>query len=90
MTHRQFRQFLSDTEADHRDLVYYSEVRWLSRGAALKRFFDLRKEINTFMNEKGKSIPELTDTQWLIDLGFLTDVTHELNTLNVRLQGKKN
>ncbi|CAK1597303.1 unnamed protein product [Parnassius mnemosyne] len=89
LTHRQFQQFLSDTEANHRDVVYYSEVRWLSRGAVLKRFFDLRKEINTFMNEKGKSIPELTDTQWLIDLGFLTDVTHELNTLNVRLQGKK-
>lgn len=41
------------------------------------------------MNEKDKSIPELTDSQQLIDLGFLTDVTHELNTLNVRLQSKK-
>ncbi|XP_045504708.1 general transcription factor II-I repeat domain-containing protein 2A-like isoform X2 [Colias croceus] len=88
LSHRQFQQFLSDMEADHRDVVYYSEVRWLSRGAVLKRFFDLRKEINTFMNEKGKSVPELADNQWLIDLGFLTDVTHELNTLNVRLQGK--
>ncbi|CAH1634822.1 unnamed protein product [Spodoptera littoralis] len=88
LTHRQFQQFLADTEADHRDVLYYSEVRWLSRGAVLKRFFDLRKEINTFMNEKGKPIPQLTDTQWLIDLGFLTDITHELNTLNIRLQGK--
>ncbi|CAG9786413.1 unnamed protein product [Diatraea saccharalis] len=89
LTHRQFQQFLSDMEADYRDVVYYSEVRWLSRGAVLKRFFDLRKEINTFMNEQGKFIPELTDTQWLIDLGFLTDVTQELNTLNVKLQSKK-
>ncbi|CAH1173813.1 unnamed protein product [Phaedon cochleariae] len=88
LTHRQFQQFLSDMEADHRDVLYYSEVRWLSRGAVLKRFFDLRKEINTFMDEKGKSVPELTDPQWLIDLGFLTDLTNELNTLNVRLQGK--
>lgn len=42
------------------------------------------------MNGKGKSIPELTDSQWLIDLGFLTDLTHELKTLNIRLQGRKN
>ncbi|XP_045538423.1 general transcription factor II-I repeat domain-containing protein 2A-like [Papilio machaon] len=88
LTHRQFQQFLSDIESHHRDVLYYSEVRWLSRGAVLKRFFDLINEINTFMNEKGKPVPELTDPQWLIDLGFLTDLTHELNTLNVRLQGK--
>jgi hypothetical protein len=88
LTHRQFQQFLSDMEADHRDVLYYSEVRWLSRGAVLKRFFDLRKEINTFLIEKGKSVPELTDPQWLIDLGFLTDLTHELNMLNMKLQGK--
>jgi hypothetical protein len=75
-------------EVDHRDVLYYSEVRWLSRGAVLKRFFDLRKEINTFLIEKGKSVPELTDPQWLIDLGFLTDLTHELNMLNMKLQGK--
>jgi hypothetical protein len=60
-------------------------VRWLSRGAVLKRFFDFRKEINTFLIEKGKSVPELTDPQWLIDLGFLTDLTHELNMLNMKL-----
>jgi hypothetical protein len=71
LTHRQFQQFLSDMEADQRDVLYYSEVRWLSRGAVLKRFFDLRKEINTFLIEKGKCVPELTDPQWLIDLGFL-------------------
>lgn len=88
LTHRQFQQFLSEMEADHGDVLYYSEVRWLSRGAVLKRFFDLRKEINTFMNEKGKLVPELTDPQWLINLGFLTDLTYELNGLNVRLQGK--
>jgi hypothetical protein len=66
LTHCQFQQFLSDMEADHRDVLYYSEVRWLSGGAVLKRFFDLRKEINTFLIEKGKSVPELTDPQWLI------------------------
>lgn len=57
-------------------------MRWL------KHFFDLRKEINTFMNEKDKFVPDFTDQQWLMDLEFLTDLTHELYTPNVRLQGK--
>ena len=85
LTHRQFQQFLSDIDSEHRDVLYYSEVRWLSSGAVLKRLFDLKHEIKTFMNEKGKSVPELADLQWLIDLGFLTDLIHELNTLNVKL-----
>lgn len=88
LTHRQFQQFLKDMEADHRDVLYYSAVRWLSRGAVLKRFFDLRKEINTFMAGKGESVPQLTNPQWLINLGFLTDLTHELYMLNTKLQGK--
>lgn len=64
LTHRQFQQFLSDIKSQLRDVLYYSEVRWLSRGAVLKSFFDLKNEINAFMNEKGKSVSELTDSQW--------------------------
>jgi len=86
---KKFENISLSMETDYRDVVYHSEVRWLSRGTVLKKIFDFRKEIETFKDEKGKSIPELTDTQWLIDLGFLTDITYELNMLNVRLQGKK-
>lgn len=88
LTHRQFQKFLEDLEAEHGDVVYYCEVRWLSRGAVLERFFDLRKEIGNFMEMKGKPVEELTNKQWIIDLGFLTDLTKELNQLNKRLQGK--
>lgn len=88
LTHRQFQKFLEDLEADHGDVVYYCEVRWLSRGAVLERFFHLRKEIGNFMEMKGKPVEELNNKQWIIDLGFLTDLTLELNQLNKRLQGK--
>ncbi|CAG9125787.1 unnamed protein product [Plutella xylostella] len=40
------------------------------------------------MEMKGKTVEELTNKQWIIDLGFLTDLTKELNQLNKRLQGK--
>ncbi|KAG9278014.1 general transcription factor II-I repeat domain-containing protein 2-like [Astyanax mexicanus] len=88
LNHRQFQDFLSELNADYEDVLYHTEVRWLSRGRVLKRFNDLLPEINTFMLSKNKAVPELTDEEWKWHLAFLTDVTDLLNSLNVQLQGK--
>ena len=88
LNHRQFKEFLEDVEAEYGDLVYYCEVRWLSKGKMLKRFYELRSEIFTFMEMKGKSIPELSDDGWVRDLAFLVDLTSYLNDLNSKLQGQ--
>ncbi|XP_029638004.1 general transcription factor II-I repeat domain-containing protein 2-like [Octopus sinensis] len=61
LNHRQFKEFLEDIEAEYGDLAYYCEVRWLSKGKMLKRFYDLRSEIFTFLEMKGKSMSELSD-----------------------------
>lgn len=88
LNHRQFQDYLKIMEADSGDIVYFSEVRWLSRGKMLKRFYDLRNEIKSFMESKGKPVIEFDDENWLMDLAFLVDITTHLNELNVRLQGK--
>ena len=37
LNHRQFPEFFTqECEMDHDDVVYYSDVRWLSRGKVLK------------------------------------------------------
>ena len=54
LNYRQFRQFLDDIDTDHEDLLYYTEVRWLSRGKMLKRFYELKDEVSAFMTMKGK------------------------------------
>ena len=54
----------------------------------LKRFYDLRDEIATFMDMKGKIIPELSDNNWVRDLAFLVDLTMHFNDLNTKLQGQ--
>ena len=53
-----------------------------------KRFYDLRDEIGTFMDMKGKIIPELSDDNWVRDLAFLVDLTMHFNDLNRKLQGQ--
>ena len=84
---RRFRQFLDDMDEDYEDLLYFSEVRWLSRGKMMKRFYEL-KEVSAFMTMKGKEIPELQDIEWLNDLMFLVDITIYLNELNAKLQNR--
>ena len=88
LTHRQFQQFLSEIEAEYGDVLYHTEVRWLSRGKVLKRFFELRSEIDFFLTEKGAQREELSDPEWIWELAFLTDISQHLNELNTRLQGK--
>lgn len=77
-------------ESAYEDVLYYTEVRWLSRGRVLRRFFDLLPEINIFLQSKVETVRELTEPEWKWDLAFLTDVTEMLNHLNVQLQGKGN
>lgn len=88
LNHRQFKQFLEDIESEYGDLLFYTEVRWLSRGLTLQRFLNLIEEIQLFLAEKKNDVPELDNPDWLCDLAFLVDITNHLNVLNTRLQGK--
>ncbi|XP_025420898.1 general transcription factor II-I repeat domain-containing protein 2-like [Sipha flava] len=86
LNHRQFQNFLSEIESEYNDVLYHSNVR---RGKILKRFFFLRHEIEIFLIEKNKQYTQLNDGEWLWDLAILTDITHHLNLLNLKLQGKE-
>ena len=91
LNHRQFKSLLEEINAQYQDVLYFCEVKWLSRGAMLQRFYDLRNEIMTFLKQKNASfgINELGDPDWLTDLAFLTDFTLHMNKLNLQLQGKE-
>ncbi|KAG6930520.1 GTF2I repeat domain containing 2B [Chelydra serpentina] len=87
LQHRQFCAFFEGIESKYSDLLYFTEVRWLSRDSTLKRFFELKTEVKRFMEGIKMLVPQFEDHKWMTNLAFLVDVTHELNILNLKLQG---
>lgn len=87
--HRQFKAFLQSIEEEHYDIPYHCDVRWLSRGKVLQRFFELLTPIIHFLKEKQQSTDDMESPRFVQDLSFLSDIVGHLNDLNVRLQGKQ-
>lgn len=81
LCHRQLQQFLSKILAEYGDVVYHTDVRWLSQGSALSRFCSLRQEIGEILAEKGQPMGELSDPMWP------SEIKKHLNILNTSLQG---
>uniref|UniRef100_A0A3P9LX64 SPIN-DOC-like zinc-finger domain-containing protein n=1 Tax=Oryzias latipes TaxID=8090 RepID=A0A3P9LX64_ORYLA len=75
LSHRQFRAFLDEVDAQYKDILYHPEVRWLSRGQLITEFL-LSASMDT-------QIP--SDKRWIFDVAFMVDIT-DLNNLNVKLQ----
>lgn len=88
LNHRQFRSFLDEINAEFSGIPYFTEIRWLSRGRTLKRFYDIREHVAAFLEAKGNLCINFDDDKWMNDFSFLVDITQKLNELNVRLQGK--
>lgn len=93
LNHRKFVAFLDEVSAAYGDLQMHTEIRWMSRGKCLERFFALRTEIPVFLEDSIRCdtsayCSKLRDTDFLCDMAFLTDVTSHLNHLNMQLQGR--
>ncbi|XP_053410680.1 general transcription factor II-I repeat domain-containing protein 2B isoform X2 [Nycticebus coucang] len=87
LNHSEFTTLLYELDSQYGSLLYYTEIKWLSRGLVLKRFFESLEEIDCFMSSRGKPLPQLSSKDWVRDLAFLVDMTMHLNTLNISLQG---
>jgi hypothetical protein len=88
LNHRQFQNFLVEINADYGDVLYYTTVRWLSRGRVLERFFMLRQEIYNFLKKKRKDASMLENKTWISELAFCVDILKYINEINIKLQGK--
>jgi hypothetical protein len=86
-THRQFKTFIEEIDYDEfpDDVSWFCLVMQLSVSNVLMKFPQLIKQ---FVKEKGKSFPQLEDTQWLLDTAIFTDVVQHIQSLNVSLHGQ--
>lgn len=93
LQHRLFRQLLSDMSAQYNDLLIHNDIRWLSKGNALKRFCELKEEILEFLRTSKQKKADtflslMEDDEFSAAACFLSDVFHHLNQLNMELQGR--
>ena len=64
-------------------------MRWLSRGQVLKRVYELREEIVTFLNKQNhvSMAEKFTQEKFIANIAYLTDIFNSLNSLNQSMQG---
>lgn len=89
---RLFKVLCEDLGSTHDALLFHKEVRWLSKGKALKRLFELKEELQIFFASQNASEYELLFTEdefMLCKLAYLVDTFEIFNSVNIGLQGKE-
>uniref|UniRef100_A0A8C5Z8C9 Zinc finger MYM-type containing 6 n=1 Tax=Marmota marmota marmota TaxID=9994 RepID=A0A8C5Z8C9_MARMA len=73
---------------EHVNLPLHVEICWISRGRILTRLFELRHEIEIFLNQKHSDFATyFHDEEWVAKLAYLADIFSLINELNSSLQG---
>jgi hypothetical protein len=62
----QFITQLQDLDAEHADVLYHSNIRWLSFGKTLKRVWGLPRETLIFSEMKDENLKTDLSTCWNI------------------------
>uniref|UniRef100_K7F2K4 DUF4371 domain-containing protein n=1 Tax=Pelodiscus sinensis TaxID=13735 RepID=K7F2K4_PELSI len=83
---RLFKRFCLDMSSDFDVLLFYTSVQWLPTGNILNRAFQLREELDLFLQDQGKKEFQNVLTQSNLELLYLVDIFGILNKLNLQLQ----
>ncbi|XP_060061829.1 zinc finger MYM-type protein 6 isoform X4 [Erinaceus europaeus] len=85
---RMFKILCEETGSECVNLPLNAEVRWMSKGRILTRLFELRHEIEIFLNQKHSDLAKyFRDEEWVAKLAYLSDIFSLINELNLSLQG---
>ncbi|XP_063216719.1 LOW QUALITY PROTEIN: protein FAM200A-like [Bacillus rossius redtenbacheri] len=89
---RLFKKLCTEMDSNHENLLFHTEVCWLSKGNMLERLYELRGEIDLFLGEKKMEalLVQFSDLTSQIHLAYLVDIFTNLNKLNLQMQGSGN
>ncbi|UYV76638.1 hypothetical protein LAZ67_14001546 [Cordylochernes scorpioides] len=74
-------------DSDYKNVLFHTEVRWLSKGKVLNRFISMKNEIMAFIDNEEINFPFMMSDVWWLRVSFLGDIFDKLNSLNLNLQG---
>lgn len=87
--HRLFQILTKEMGAEHVRLLFYTNVRWLSRGKCLSRLYELRVEVEIFLRENKNNLhAHFQNEEFVMILAYLADVFGCFNEMNLSLQGR--
>ncbi|KAI6653910.1 hypothetical protein LOD99_3086 [Oopsacas minuta] len=81
-----FRRICHHNETEFERLLLHAEVRWLSKGKCLSRFYSLFDTILEFLEEENPQLMQLVIAA-KSDVAYLTDIFDKFNAINLQLQG---
>ena len=88
LNHSLFKKFCDELSSHYSVLMYFTEVRWLSRGLMHSRIFDLRVEMGILLRDKGSSLSEhFENSKFITAMAYLSDIFALLNQVNLAIQG---
>ena len=82
---RLFRQLCIDNNKEFERLLLHTEIKWLSKGNCLKRFYSLFDTVAQFFQGSNSGLCD--DLQNIKnDIAYLSDIFTKFNEINLQLQ----
>ncbi|GBP39620.1 SCAN domain-containing protein 3 [Eumeta japonica] len=83
---RLFAQLCDENDEDFQRLLLHTEVRWLSKGACLTRFYSVLDSVLEFLESRDPDLKENL-IKFKTGIAYLTDLFKKFNDINLQLQG---
>uniref|UniRef100_A0A5S6QVI8 HAT C-terminal dimerisation domain-containing protein n=1 Tax=Trichuris muris TaxID=70415 RepID=A0A5S6QVI8_TRIMR len=86
MRERLFSQLCEENDEDFNRLLLHTEVRWLSKGACLSRFYVLFDTVVQFLETEDMELRDNVEKS-RADIAYMSDLYLKFNEMNLQLQG---